>query len=107
MPEAAGMFQITSMQAGLVLASLACCMGCLYMVFYYGRQVQTSAYIRESLVAASKAEELRTLMRDIYDNVGSDHSIRTIHRLEDTTQSYGRYTWGTASRWRGAATRRR
>lgn len=59
--------QITWPQALLVLASLACCISCLWMVFFFGRRIQTSAYLRESLVSASKAEELRGILRELDD----------------------------------------
>jgi hypothetical protein len=35
------------------------------MVFFFGRRIQTSAYMRNSLVAAAKAEELRNLKREL------------------------------------------
>jgi hypothetical protein len=65
MQETADLHQITWTQVCLVFAALACCMGCLWMVFFFGRKIQTSAYVRASLVNAAKGEELRNLMRDL------------------------------------------
>jgi hypothetical protein len=58
---------ISVMQGILVGASLLCCMVCLWLVFVFGRRIQTSAYMRQSLVVAAKAEELRILKRDLDD----------------------------------------
>jgi hypothetical protein len=65
MQEVTGTHEVSWTQVCLVLAALACCMGCLWMVFFFGRKIQTSAYVRDSLVNAAKGEELRNLLRDL------------------------------------------
>jgi hypothetical protein len=37
------------------------------MVFFFGRQIQTSAYLRSSLVSAVRLQELQNLMRELED----------------------------------------
>lgn len=65
MQEGVSTFVISWTQGFLVLITLLCCVGCLWMVFFFGRQIQTSAYVRNSLVVAVKAEELDNLMREL------------------------------------------
>lgn len=49
----------------LVVFMLATCLACLYMVFFFGRRLQTSAYLRDSLVEGEKQQELRILLREL------------------------------------------
>ena|SRR6516225_3045645 len=58
---------ISYLQAGLMLLALVTCMVCIWMVFFFGRKVQTSAYLRDSLVASAKAEEYRNILRELDD----------------------------------------
>lgn len=56
---------ITLIQAGLLVVALAACIACLWMVFFFGRRLQTSAYLRDTLVSAAKQEQLRNLLREL------------------------------------------
>ncbi len=58
-----GVTSISWLQAGLVVVVLASCIACMWMVFFFGRRIQTSAYLRDSIVSATKEEELRNLLR--------------------------------------------
>ena len=46
---------------------LLSCLACIYMVFFFGRRLQTSAYLRESSIEGAKQQELKILLRDIKD----------------------------------------
>jgi hypothetical protein len=61
--EGTATLSISAAQVVLVVAALSACMGCIYMVFFFGRRLQTSAYLRDSLVAAMKDEDLRNQLR--------------------------------------------
>jgi len=37
------------------------------MVFFFGRRLQTSAYLRDSLIEGAKQQELRILLRELHD----------------------------------------
>jgi hypothetical protein len=52
-----------------VLASfvLASCLVCIWMVFFFGRKLQTSAYLRTSLIEGAKQQELKILLRELQD----------------------------------------
>ena len=63
--NATSTLQISVIQAFLLIAALAACITCIWMVFFFGRRLQTSAYLRESLVSATKEEELRNLLREL------------------------------------------
>jgi hypothetical protein len=56
---------ISLTQALLLVSTLGACIACIYMVFFFGRRLQTSAYFRESLISAAKQEELRNLLREL------------------------------------------
>ena len=56
---------ISIVQAALVLVALLCCLVCLWMVFSFGRRLQTAAYLRDSLVYAASAEEVRNRVREL------------------------------------------
>ncbi len=56
---------ISPTQAVLIVAALSACIGCIYMVFFFGRRLQTSAYLRDSLVTAMKDEDLRNQLREL------------------------------------------
>jgi hypothetical protein len=56
---------ISLTQAVLLVSALAACITCIYMVFFFGRRLQTSAYFRESLISAAKQEELGNLLRGL------------------------------------------
>lgn len=58
---------ISITQALLVIAALSSCIGCIWMVFFFGRRIQTSAFLRDSLVSATKGEEFRNLIRELDD----------------------------------------
>lgn len=51
----------------LSIIVLATCLGCIYMVFFFGRRLQTSVYIRDSLIEGAKQQELRILLRELHD----------------------------------------
>jgi hypothetical protein len=63
--DGAAALSISLTQAVLVIAALSACIGCIYMVFFFGRRLQTSAYLRDSLVAAMKNEQLRNQLREL------------------------------------------
>jgi len=46
---------------------LVTCLTCLYMVFFFGRRLQNSAYLRNSLVEGVAQQELKTLLRELHD----------------------------------------
>src|SRR4249920_2939454 len=56
---------ISLTQAVLLVSALGACITCIYMVFFFGRRLQTSAYFRDSLISAAKQEELRNLLREL------------------------------------------
>jgi len=51
----------------LVVFVLATCLACIYMVFFFGRRLQNSAYLRDSLIEAAKQQELNGLQRELLD----------------------------------------
>jgi len=55
----------------LIIITLAACLACIWMVFFFGRRVQTSAYLRESLVEVAKQQELKALLHELYDRAVS------------------------------------
>jgi len=52
-------------QTSLIIAVLIVAVICIYMVFFFGRRLQGSAYIRDSLVATARQQELRSLLREV------------------------------------------
>jgi hypothetical protein len=46
---------------------LMTCLTCIYMVFFFGRRLQTSAYLRDSLIEGAKQQELKILLRELHD----------------------------------------
>lgn len=46
---------------------LVTCLLCLWMVFFFGRRLQTSAYLRDSLIEGAKQQELKILLRELHD----------------------------------------
>lgn len=53
--------QQTVLIAGVLMVSVIC----IYMVFFFGRRLQGSAFIRDSLVSTARQEEIRSLLREI------------------------------------------
>ena len=51
----------------LVIIVLATCLACIWMVFFFGRRLQTSAYLRDSLIEGAKQQELKILLRELHD----------------------------------------
>lgn len=51
----------------LVVIVLATCLACIWMVFFFGRRLQTSAYLRDSLIEGAKQQELKILLRELHD----------------------------------------
>jgi hypothetical protein len=51
----------------LSLLVLVACLTCIYMVFFFGRRLQNSAYIRDSLIESAAQQELKTLVRELDD----------------------------------------
>lgn len=51
----------------LTIAVLSTCLMCIYMVFFFGRRLQTSAYLRDSLLEGAKQQELKILLRELRD----------------------------------------
>ena len=51
----------------LAIFGLVTCLTCLYMVFSWGRQIQNSAYLRNSLVEGGAQQELKTPLRELHD----------------------------------------
>ena len=54
-------------QVVLVTAVLATCLACIWMVFFFGRRLQTSAYLRDSLIEGASQQELKALLRELQD----------------------------------------
>jgi hypothetical protein len=52
---------------GLSAFAICCCMLCLWMVFFFGRRLQSTAHIRKFLVDNVKNQELAKLLRDLDD----------------------------------------
>lgn len=51
----------------LAVFVLGTCLACIYAVFFFGRRLQTSAYLRDSLVEGAKQLELKTLLSELRD----------------------------------------
>jgi hypothetical protein len=51
----------------LTVVVLVTCLTCIWMVFVFGRRLQSSAYIRDSLIEGAKQQELRVLVRELRD----------------------------------------
>lgn len=51
----------------LSIAVLITCVTCIYMVFFFGRRLQTTAYLRDSLIEGAKQQELKVLLRELQD----------------------------------------
>lgn len=49
----------------LAIVALAACLLCIYMVFFFGRRLQTSAYLRESLIEGARQQELKILVGEL------------------------------------------
>lgn len=56
-------WQITALSALAVFS----CMGCLWMVFFFSRRLQSSAFLRADLVDSVRRKELSQLLRDLDD----------------------------------------
>jgi hypothetical protein len=85
-----GTLTISLTQAWLVLAALASCIACIWMVFFFGRRIQTSAYLRESLVSAMKAEQFSwsdarppSLARPLFGDSKEQQERLERHQLEE------------------------
>jgi hypothetical protein len=52
-------------QLVLTLSALAACIGCIWMVFIFGRRLQISAYLRDYLMTGARQEELEILLRQL------------------------------------------
>lgn len=63
----ATMNQLTIDPSILSIFVLVTCLLCLYMVFFFGRRLQTSCYLRESLIEGAKQQELKVLIRELQD----------------------------------------
>ena len=61
------MSQITIDPSVLSVLVLLTCLLCIWMVFFFGRRLQTSAYLRDSLIEGVKQQELRILVRELRD----------------------------------------
>ena len=55
----------------LVVIVLAACLACIYMVFFFGRRLQTTAYIRDSLIEGAQQQELKTLLLELRNRAES------------------------------------
>jgi len=51
----------------LSLLVLIACLTCIYMVFFFGRRLQNSAYLRDSLIEGATQQELKVLLRELDD----------------------------------------
>ena len=51
----------------LTVFVLAACLACIYMVFFFGRRLQTTAYLRDSLIEGATQQELKPLLRELDD----------------------------------------
>jgi hypothetical protein len=54
-------------QIALVAVLLCACLTCIWMVFFFGRRLQSTAFLRNSLVEGIKQQELRALLRELHD----------------------------------------
>jgi hypothetical protein len=50
----------------LTVFVLVTCLVCIYMVFFFGRRLQTAAYLRDSLVEGAKQQELKVLLGEVH-----------------------------------------
>jgi hypothetical protein len=51
----------------LTIFVLGTCLTCIYMVFFFGRRLQSTAYLRDSLIEGAKQQELKVLLRELHD----------------------------------------
>ena len=58
----------SEIQAILVTLVLVACLSCLWLVFIFGRRLQSTAFLRDSLVEGAKQQELRALLRELQDH---------------------------------------
>lgn len=56
----------------LIITAFFACLSCIYMVFFFGRRVQASAYLRDSLVEGAQKQELNNLLRELHDKLVSE-----------------------------------
>lgn len=61
------MNQLTLDSSVLTVFVLVACLVCMWMVFFFGRQIQTTAYLRDSLIEGAKQQELKVLLRELHD----------------------------------------
>lgn len=54
-------------QAVLIACALTVCIACIWIVFFFGRRLQSFAYLRDSLVTIARQEELKILLRELDD----------------------------------------
>jgi hypothetical protein len=57
----------TASQITLVVVLLAACITCIWMVFFFGRRLQSTAFLRDSLVEGVRQQELKPLLRELTD----------------------------------------
>lgn len=51
----------------LTVLVLLTCLVCIWMVFFFGRRLQTTAYLRDSLIEGARQQELKVLLRELHD----------------------------------------
>lgn len=51
----------------LAVCVLAACLTCIWIVFAFGRRLQSSAYLRDSLIEGARQQELKVLLRELRD----------------------------------------
>jgi hypothetical protein len=51
----------------LTVIVLLTCLACIWMVFFFGRRLQTAAYLRDSLIEGARQQELKILLRELRD----------------------------------------
>lgn len=51
----------------LTVLVLLTCLACIWMVFFFGRRLQTTAYLRDSLIEGARQQELKILLRELHD----------------------------------------
>lgn len=55
----------------LAVVMVIACLTCIWMVFFFGRRLQTSAYMRTFLLDSVKRQEIESLLRQLHDRAAT------------------------------------
>ncbi|GHO61859.1 hypothetical protein KSC_007510 [Ktedonobacter sp. SOSP1-52] len=55
----------------LAVVMVIACLTCIWMVFFFGRRLQTSAYMRTFLLDSVKRQEMQSLLRQLHDRAAT------------------------------------